>query len=104
MKYCSNCGEQIYDNAVICPKCGCATGYVPQNAETTNNKSTLRTVTLVFMILGCIAYAMFLIPLLWTVPMTMKYNRSIKEGTEVSTGFKICTLLFVNMIAGILML
>ena len=29
--YCSNCGEEISEKAVICPKCGCAT----QNYKTT---------------------------------------------------------------------
>ena len=24
MKYCSKCGAEIHDEAVICPKCGCA--------------------------------------------------------------------------------
>ena len=25
MKYCSKCGNELFDEAVICPKCGCAT-------------------------------------------------------------------------------
>lgn len=24
MKYCSSCGSELKDEAVICPKCGCA--------------------------------------------------------------------------------
>ena len=24
MKYCTHCGEQLLDEAVVCPKCGCA--------------------------------------------------------------------------------
>ncbi len=27
MKYCSHCGKELLDEAVICPNCGCATGY-----------------------------------------------------------------------------
>ena len=27
MKFCRQCGSEIRDEAVICPKCGCATGY-----------------------------------------------------------------------------
>ena len=30
MKYCSKCGKEIFDEAVICPNCGCATA--PANA------------------------------------------------------------------------
>ena len=26
MKYCTTCGKEIMDEAVICPHCGCATG------------------------------------------------------------------------------
>ena len=26
MKYCSKCGKEIMDEAVVCPNCGCATG------------------------------------------------------------------------------
>ena len=106
MKYCSHCGEQLYDNAVICPKCGCATGYVEPSATATTQsaKTTLRTIALIFMIIGCIANGFALIPLIWCIPMTIKYNNSIKEGTNVSMAFKVCTLLFVNLIAGVLML
>ena len=27
MKYCKKCGNELLDEAVICPKCGCSTGY-----------------------------------------------------------------------------
>ncbi|MBE7040093.1 MAG: zinc-ribbon domain-containing protein [Ruminococcaceae bacterium] len=26
MKYCSKCGKEIMDDAVICPGCGCSQG------------------------------------------------------------------------------
>ena len=26
MKFCSRCGKELFDEAVICPGCGCATG------------------------------------------------------------------------------
>lgn len=29
MKYCSNCGAEIADQAVVCPKCGCAVSLSP---------------------------------------------------------------------------
>jgi predicted nucleic acid-binding Zn-ribbon protein len=35
MKYCSKCGAEIMEEAVICPKCGCPQeGYKPQNQKT----------------------------------------------------------------------
>ncbi len=63
----------------------------------------LRLVAKIFMLLGCISYGAALIPLFWTIPMTVHYWRCVKEGKPVGTAFKICSLLFVNLIAGILM-
>jgi hypothetical protein len=44
------------------------------------------------------------IGLAWYIPMVISYSRKLKRGKKVSTGFKVCTLLFVSTIAGILML
>ena len=30
MKFCQYCGQQLLDQAVVCPNCGCATGPQPQ--------------------------------------------------------------------------
>lgn len=27
MKYCQHCGNEVFDNAIICPKCGCSVAY-----------------------------------------------------------------------------
>ncbi len=36
MKYCSKCGNELVDAAVICPKCGCAAPAAPDTM--TNNQ------------------------------------------------------------------
>ena len=46
----------------------------------------------------------YLVPLLWAVPMTLHYCRCVKQNQPVGVVFKVCTLLFVNLIAGIIML
>ncbi|MDE7301554.1 MAG: zinc-ribbon domain-containing protein [Clostridia bacterium] len=111
MKYCTHCGSPVADEAVFCVKCGCPT--TPNNAQTTYQQpqppvakqpSGFATAAKVFMILSCIAYAFFLIPLAWMIPMTVKYSNATKNGEPVSTGFKVCSLLFVNLLAGIFML
>lgn len=106
MKFCKHCGSQLEDEAVVCVNCGCATEEAaPAAAATVSGPSTLQTVAKVFMILGCIAGAFcFLIPLCWCIPMTLHYSKAVKEGQPVSVGFKICSLLFVSQVAGILML
>ena len=105
MKYCAKCENELFDDAVVCPKCGCAVEGV-KKPVTAGNPSGLKTVANVFMIIGCVVGAMmaFLIPLAWCLPMTISYNRKIKQGEPVSVGFKVCCLLFVKVIAGIVML
>lgn len=46
----------------------------------------------------------FLIPLAWCIPMTVSVFKSSKENKPISTGFKVCVLIFVNLVAGILLL
>ncbi len=45
-----------------------------------------------------------LIPLCWYIPMTVYVFRCSREYEEIGVVFKICVLLFVNVIAGILLL
>lgn len=33
MKYCSKCGNELLDEAVVCPKCGCAVGTMPNESD-----------------------------------------------------------------------
>ena len=107
MKYCSKCGKELLDEAVICPQCGCHTGY--QGYDTSYMKpaagpTTLQKIAKVFMIISTVVMGFYLIPLAWCLPMTLSYCKKIKRGEPVGIGFKICTLIFVNTIAGILML
>lgn len=111
-KYCSHCGEAVLNDAVVCPKCGCSL-----STTMATSGSGLQTAAKVFMIISCVLYAMlgilvlfsggvfvYLIPLLWAIPMTLHYFKATKSGKPVGTGFKVCTLLFVSLVAGILML
>lgn len=51
-----------------------------------------------------VAGVLSLVPLIWVLPMSKKIFKAINEGTTLTTGFKVCTLLFVNLVAGILLL
>ena len=44
------------------------------------------------------------IPLAWMVPMIVHYFKKTRAGEPTTLTFKICTLLFVNLLAGIFML
>ena len=104
MKYCANCGSQLTDDCVFCGNCGYRSS-VTNTTSQTNNES-LRTIAKIFMIIGTVAGSLmgFLIPLAWCLPMTLYYFKCVKENRPVSTGFAVCTLIFVNTISGVLML
>lgn len=63
--------------------------------------STLGKVAYVFMVISTVVSGFCLIPLCWTIPMTLKYK---KNNGHVSVGFKVCMLIFVNTVSGILAL
>ena len=108
MKYCVKCGAEMVDDAVICVKCGCLVGGAmpAANQQQPVAASGTKTAAKVFMIIGTVFMSLytFLIGLSWCLPMTISYCNKIKRGEPISTGFKVCSLIFVNMIAGILML
>lgn len=105
MKYCTHCGAEVFDEAVVCVRCGCRLENIRQEAGTANNAdSGLQTAVKVFLIIGCVFQGWLLIPLAWCLPITISIFHSFRDRRPVSTGMKICTLLFVNLIAGICLL
>ena len=111
MKFCQNCGAEVYEDAVICVKCGRSLSDNAHASLTTATvervqPSRLATIAKAFMIVGTVVTSLctFCIALAWCLPMTISYCKKIKKGIPVSTGFKVSSLLFVNTIAGIVML
>jgi len=102
--YCSHCGAEIHDEAVVCVKCGCQVAGRSMAAAEPKKDSTLATVVKVFLILGCVAQGWLLIPLAWCLPITINVFKKLKAGLPISTGLKVCSLLFVNLIAGVCLL
>ena len=103
MKYCESCGNSMDDDAAFCPSCGkgARTQSTPQTQDTSD---ALGMVAFVFMILACVYMGFALFPLIWCIPMTVYAHNKLKSGEPIGIGFKVCTLLFVSLIAGILLL
>ncbi len=107
MKFCQMCGKEIMDQAVICPHCGCS-------VETMNNPNAvgrptggndgLAVASKVFLILACVAQGVFLLPLAWCLPITISICNKMKYNQPIGTGLKVCALIFVSLVAGILLL
>ena len=102
MKYCQSCGSEIHENAVICPKCGCP---IESNKPAgTYGKDGLAVAAKIFLILACIAQGWLLLPLAWCLPITISICNKMSRGEPVGTGLKVCSLLFVSLLGGILLL
>lgn len=116
MKYCSNCDAQLKDDTKICTWCGCTVdeeGRMTERSKDNSGKKIIiqypkeNEITVwakVFMVLGTIVNAFVIIPLLWCLPMTIYFFVKVKNREVLGVGFKICSLIFVSPIAGILML
>lgn len=102
MKYCTHCGAEIMDEAVICVHCGCR---VKNDAPTAPAKDdTMETIVKILLILGCVSFGWMIIPLAWCIPITVTIFKRFKNNEPIRTGLKVCTLIFVNLIAGICLL
>ncbi|MBO5906627.1 MAG: zinc ribbon domain-containing protein [Clostridia bacterium] len=80
--------------------------YQQTTYQVTKPESGVTTAAKVFLVIGTIIMALstYLIGLAWCIPMTIHYFNKIKNGQAIGTGFKVCTLLFVSLLSGILML
>ena len=110
MKYCVKCGAEIQDDAQFCPKCGQKVGgevtteVIAEPKKERKRDDSLMTVALVFCIISCVIAGWAIIPLCWMIPMTVSLNNKIKNKEPISVAFKVCTLLFLSFIAGIILL
>ena len=53
---------------------------------------------------GLVFIPFFLIPLAWMIPMTIRVYKIYKGRKPNTVAFGICTLIFVNLVSGILLL
>lgn len=73
-------------------------------AATNDGDKTLRLVAFILNLITTISVGWLIIPLVWMIPMTV-ISYGIYKGTKHNTvTFGVCTLLFLNLISGILLL
>ena len=106
MKYCTHCGKELVDEAVVCTSCGCKAAPAPSNNSILkeDDKKIFVLLIKIFMVIGCVVTGWAIIPLLWTIPLTMHVWRKLSDDEPISIAVKICSLLFVNIVAGIMLL
>ncbi len=70
----------------------------------TDQDKTLHLIAFILNVVTTVSVGWTLIPLAWMLPMTI-ISYGIYKGTKKNTtAFGVCTLLFVNLISGILLL
>lgn len=75
-----------------------------QTQTVNSTDQTLRLIAFILCILSAVSVCWAIIPLAWMIPMTV-HCWKLYKGEKVNTvAFGVCTLLFVNIISGILLL
>ena len=59
MKYCSHCGKEILDEAVVCTGCGCSVSKGTSNTDLDIPNTGLNVVSFLLPIVGLILYIIF---------------------------------------------
>ena len=86
----SDTSYQVFDSEQIYPM--------------TSQDRVLRLIAFILNIISCVGWAWLIIPLAWMIPMTV-ISWGIYKGTRANTvAFGVCTLIFVDLISGILLL
>lgn len=91
MKYCSHCGQQVDDNAYVCPNCGCKI-----QSDKTESLSVLSIVGFIFA---------FIMPLVGLIVSIVAYSNAKSSDDEKSRRFAkagiiiaICLIVFYIII------
>lgn len=70
----------------------------------TETDRTLRLIAFIWNVVCTVCSGFLILPLAWMIPMTV-HSYGIYKGTKPnSTAFDVCTLIFVGLVSGILLL
>lgn len=84
MKFCSHCGKEIMDEAVVCPHCGCEVG--PVNNELDVPSTGLNVLSLLIPLVGLILYLVY---------HDKAPNRAKAIGKFALIGVGVCAVLYI---------
>ena len=120
--YCHHCGKEVENGNKFCPYCGALQDrysddyrYEERKDEYEESKNSssksaseaqtgLDLAVKIFMVLSTVAFGFLLFPLIWMVPMTIHAFHKADNNEEYGIGFSVCSLIFVDVVAGILMI
>lgn len=76
----------------------------PAAAPVDSNKQTMRLIAFIFNIIATVAIGWTILPLAWMIPMSVMSWGIYKGTRKNSVAFGVCTLLFMGVVSGILLL
>lgn len=94
--------EPAYGSPVY-PQASGGQVYYPQTVSTDSDR-TLRLVAFILCIVSTVSVCWLIIPLAWMIPMSIRCWNIYKGTKPNTTAFGVCTLIFVTLIGGILLL
>ena len=98
MKYCSQCGKELVDEAVVCPNCGCAV-QAPVNQQEDKPSTVLNILAFLFPVIGLILFLCFQ----KTTPVRAKaIGKWAVDGFVVGVALSILVGILVGILGGIL--
>lgn len=96
MKYCTHCGNELGEGAVICPKCGCAVeGGMYSNNQAAPNGGSLSTLSIVGFVLA------FICSIAGLICSIIAFNNAKDAGDERSKGFSKAGIIVSSCIMGL---
>lgn len=73
-------------------------------AQSASTDDTLRLIAFILAVISTVSVCWAIIPLAWMIPMTVHCWGIYKRKKANTTAFGVCTLIFLNLIGGILLL
>lgn len=101
MKFCTHCGNELMDEAVICPKCGCQAENYNVNNRNGSQSSSGESLSTLAIIGFVFAFVQSIVGLICSI---IAYKNAVAEGNEKSKSFAKCGIIISAVFIGLAVL
>ncbi len=95
MKFCVHCGNEVLDDAIVCPKCGCSVDYNSVSAQPQADIDSYSGLSIAGFVLS------FLESLLGLILCIVAYNDAKKTGSQKSLGLARAGIIISAVLMGV---
>ena len=97
MKYCSHCGTEVPDEALLCPKCGASVDHVPKPLGPRPGDAKEIGYAVLGFLIPVVGFVLFLV---WQQDYPLR-AKSAGKGALYSTGVLIFLAIFIKILSGL---